>query len=180
MQKNRATRNGTQTESSQTRLSEDYETAKKALGNLWESVSKEAHSRFSGVAEKVEKRFHESKDKVKDSDVKEALNKAGGKIEKLAQSASAEAKKLGKQAKLLYMMLKDSASGKFNAPWVTIASLTACLLYLASPIDVMPDFIPGIGLIDDALMIALCISIVRIDLRRYAEETGLKLEDYGL
>ena len=162
------------------RLSDDYEATKRALGNLWESLSKEAHSRFSGIAEEVEQRFRESKDRIKESDVKDALNKAGSKIEKLAQSASAEARKLAKQAKLLYMMLRDAVSGKFNAPWVTIATLTATLLYLISPIDVIPDFIPGLGLIDDALVIALCVSIVRIDLRRYAEEMGLKLEEFGL
>ncbi len=162
------------------RLAEDYETAKRALGNLWDSLAKEAHTRFSGISDEVEKKFNESRERVKDADVKEALNKAGSKIEQLAKSASAEAQKLAKQAKLLYMMLRDAVSGKFKAPWVTVATLTACMLYLINPIDVLPDFIPGIGLIDDALAIALCISIVRIDLRRYAEETGLKLEDYGL
>ena len=162
------------------RLAEDYDAAKRALGHLWESLAKEAHTKFSGIADEVEKKFNESRERVKEADVKEALNKAGSKIEKLAQSASAEAQKLAKQAKLLYMMLRDAVSGKFKAPWVTVATLTACMLYLINPIDVLPDFIPGIGLIDDALAIALCISIVRIDLRRYAEEMGLKLEDYGL
>jgi uncharacterized membrane protein YkvA (DUF1232 family) len=161
-------------------LSSDYETAKKALGNLWESLAKEAHTRFSGIAEQVEKKFQESREHIKESDVKDALNKAGGKIEKLAQSASAEAQKLAKQAKLLYMMLRDTVSGKFKAPWVTVAAITACLLYLINPIDIIPDFIPGVGLIDDALVVALCISLVRIDLRRYAAEMGLKLEEYGL
>lgn len=166
--------------SSGRRLADDYETAKQALGNLWENLAKEAHTRFSGVAEDMEKKFHESRERIKDADVKEALNKGADKIEKLAKSASAEAQKLAKQAKLLYMMLRDAVSGKFKAPWVTVAALTACLLYLVNPIDVIPDFIPGIGLIDDALAIALCVSLVRIDLRRYAEEMGLKLEDYGL
>ena len=161
-------------------LREDYEAAKKAVGALWQSLTRETHAKFSTVADQVEKKFQESKDRVKEADVKEALNKAGSKIEKLAASASKEAQKLAKQAKLLYLMLRDAASGKFKAPWVTIASLTAALLYLVSPIDVIPDFIPALGLIDDALVIALCVSIVRIDLRRYCEQAGLKLEDYGL
>ena len=170
----------TDADSTSQRLSEDYEAAKRALGKLWESLSKETHARFTSMADEVEKRFREGKERVKETDVKEALGKAGSKIEKLAQSASAEARKLGKQAKLLYLMLRDSVSGKFKAPWVTIATLTTTLLYLVSPIDVLPDFIPGLGLIDDALIIALCVSLVRIDLRRYCEEMGLKMEDYGL
>jgi len=164
----------------QRRLAEDYTAAKRALGNLWDTLTKETYSRFTSVADQAEKKFHDRREKVKETDVKEVLNKAGSKIEKLAKSASAEARRLALQAKLLYMMLRDTTSGKFKAPWVTVAAITACLLYVISPIDVLPDFIPGIGLIDDALVVALCISLVRIDLRRYADEMGLALEDYGL
>ena len=162
------------------RLSEDYENAKKAISQFWDSLTKETHERFSSIADQVEKRFHETKERVKDTDVQKVLKEAEAKIEKLAGSASAEGQKLARQAKLLYTMLRDTVNGDFKAPWVTIASLTACLLYLISPIDVLPDFIPGFGIIDDALAIALCVSLTRIDLRRYAEEKGLKLEDYGL
>ncbi len=180
MNEDSTSKGGGANSSSSGTLSSDYEAAKKALGTLWESLAKEAHTRFSGIAEQVEKKFHETRERVKEADVKEALNKAGSKIEKLAQSAPAEVQKLAKQAKLLYLMLRDTASGKFKAPWATVAALTACLLYLVNPLDIIPDFIPVIGLIDDALIIALCVSMVRIDLRRYAEEMGLKLEDYGL
>jgi uncharacterized membrane protein YkvA (DUF1232 family) len=162
------------------KLTEDYQTARKALEQLWDTLAKETHTKFSGVADEVEHRFRDTRERIKETDVKEALGKAGTTIEKLAKSASKQAQKLAKQAKLLYSMLKDSVSGKFKAPWPTIAALAATLLYLVNPIDVIPDFIPGLGFIDDALVVALCISIVRIDLRRYADENGLKLEDYGL
>lgn len=162
------------------RLKDDYEAAKKALGALWDSLAKETYTRFSSLTEDVEKRFRESREKIKEADVYEVLNKAGGKIEKLAGSASEEARKLAKQVKLLYMMLRDSVSGKFKAPWVTISSLTACLLYVISPIDLVPDFVAGLGLVDDLLVVALCVSLVKMDLRRYAEEMKLNLADYGL
>ncbi len=77
-------------------------------------------------------------------------------------------------------MLKDVWYGKFKAPWGTVASVTATLLYVVMPFDVIPDFIPGIGLLDDMLVVTLCISMVRIDLRRYAEYRKLDLADYGL
>jgi uncharacterized membrane protein YkvA (DUF1232 family) len=33
--------------------------------------------------------------------------------------------------------------------------------YLASPIDLIPDFVPGLGLLDDALVVAAAIAYVR-------------------
>lgn len=38
-----------------------------------------------------------------------------------------------------------------------IALILGCLLYVLSPIDLMPDFIPGIGQLDDLGAIALTI-----------------------
>ena len=79
-------------------------------------------------------------------------HKARAGIEKLLNSGKDYVVKLGKQAKLLWEMLRASAKQEFDVPWATVAALTATLLYLISPIDVMPDFIPGLGFLDDALV----------------------------
>jgi len=49
----------------------------------------------------------------------------------------------------------------------TIVSLAAALLYIMSPIDLMPDFIPGIGLIDDAAVLALVLHSIAQDLAAF-------------
>lgn len=49
----------------------------------------------------------------------------------------------------------------------TIVSLAAALLYIVSPIDLMPDFIPGIGLIDDAAVLALLLHSIAQDLAAF-------------
>jgi len=54
------------------------------------------------------------------------------------------------------------------------------LLYLASPIDMLPDFFPLAGYIDDIFIVAVAIGLVRDELKDYAEEKGLDLEEYGL
>ena len=46
-------------------------------------------------------------------------------------------------------------------------SLAGTLLYIFLPIDIIPDFIPGIGFIDDAAMIALCIRMAKLDIDKY-------------
>jgi uncharacterized membrane protein YkvA (DUF1232 family) len=42
------------------------------------------------------------------------------------------------------------ASGKYrDVPWKTIMTVLAAIIYFLNPIDLIPDFIPGVGLSDD-------------------------------
>ena len=158
----------------------DYKQAKKALGQLWEDVAKTTYSAFNSIAANVEKRYEQSRRTISEIDVHYALDKTGEKLKTLKSNASNAAQQLGRQVKLLYQMLKDATSGKFKAPWATVSAITAALLYFVSPVDLLPDFVPGAGLIDDALVIALCVSVIRMDLRRYAKENNLDLAEHGL
>ena len=45
----------------------------------------------------------------------------------------------------------------------------AALLYVLSPIDLIPDFIPVVGYVDDALVVAVCIKLVQADLDKYRD-----------
>ena len=49
----------------------------------------------------------------------------------------------------------------------TMASLAAAVLYLLSPVDLVPDFIPGIGLIDDVVVLALLLQSLAQDLAAF-------------
>jgi uncharacterized membrane protein YkvA (DUF1232 family) len=161
-------------------LNKSYAEARKAVGALWDDVAKDSHTRFATISKKVENRFKNIKKDVSDVDVQYAIDKAGDVSKKLLKSGKQWVKLLGMQVKLLWEMLKDVWYGKFKAPWGTVAAVTASLLYVVMPFDIIPDFIPGIGLIDDMLVVTLCISMIRIDLRRYAEYRKLDLADYGL
>ena len=71
-------------------------------------------------------------------------------------------------AKTMFNLLKAYGLGEYKeVPWLTIASITVALLYVFSPIDLIPDVIPGIGLVDDALVIAICIGFVKEDLANF-------------
>ncbi len=50
--------------------------------------------------------------------------------------------------------------------WGPIVSLLAALLYGASPIDLIPDIIPLIGWIDDAVIVPLLLLLAFVQWRR--------------
>ncbi|HWG95447.1 MAG TPA: YkvA family protein [Nitrospira sp.] len=66
---------------------------------------------------------------------------------------------------LLFRLLKAWKDGSYRSLSVrTLAVLVAALIYVLSPVDLMPDFIPGIGLIDDAAVLAFLLHSMAQDL----------------
>lgn len=47
------------------------------------------------------------------------------------------------------------------APWHVKVVLALSVLYLLSPIDLIPDFIPVIGQLDDIVLVVLLVKYVR-------------------
>lgn len=76
--------------------------------------------------------------------------------------------KFKEQVTLLFAMLKDFKNKKYTeVPWQSIAAITFALLYLLNPLDLVPDFIPIIGYLDDASIIGLTLKMVAEDLEAY-------------
>ena len=85
-----------------------------------------------------------------------------------------------KQVVLLYEMLRDSVRGDYEAPWASLAMIVGALVYVISPLDLIPDFIPVIGWGDDAAVVVATIKTIQGDLRDYAQWRGIDLGEYGL
>lgn len=91
----------------------------------------------------------------------------------LAQEDDAQkkAKSLGEQFenfKLLWRLLKDYYNKTYpNAPWKLIAAIVFAVGYLVSPLDVIPDFIPFVGFVDDASVFALVVAGFTSDIEDY-------------
>jgi uncharacterized membrane protein YkvA (DUF1232 family) len=84
-------------------------------------------------------------------------------------------KKFLNEFKLLFSMFKDAVSGEYKQiPWYIIAAIGSTLLYVLSPIDVIPDFIFGIGYVDDAAVMALCLKFVDLELSEYKKWKFMK------
>ena len=70
--------------------------------------------------------------------------------------------------KLLLSLVRDYISGAYREiPYSSIIAAVAGILYFLSPIDFIPDFIPGIGLIDDVFVIGMVLKQIHSDLVKY-------------
>jgi len=66
---------------------------------------------------------------------------------------------------VLFRLVKAWGRGKYSTvPIRTITLIIATLLYFVNPFDVIPDFIPAVGYLDDAALIAAGIQAIRGDL----------------
>ncbi|MBT1018026.1 DUF1232 domain-containing protein [Canibacter sp. lx-72] len=54
-----------------------------------------------------------------------------------------------------------------RVPGRSILAIVGALIYFLSPLDVIPDWIPILGQVDDALVVATCWKLVSKDVQNY-------------
>ena len=75
--------------------------------------------------------------------------------------------RLKEQTQLLYHYLSDVAMGRYKEYNVcSLLYLVAAVIYLITPIDFMPDFLPT-GLVDDSAIILWVLNVTGDELARY-------------
>lgn len=82
--------------------------------------------------------------------------------------------------KLMFSLLRDYWRGDYRSvPWKTVAAVAGALIYVLNPLDLIPDMIVGLGFLDDAGVVALCLKLVESDLHRYAAWKELQNDRSG-
>jgi uncharacterized membrane protein YkvA (DUF1232 family) len=113
---------------------------------------------------------------VSEDDLRALLEKEQ-KVEKRLSSLNASLPRMAMHVRLGFGLIKDYVQGNYRKlPFWSVASVAAALGYFLAPTDLIPDFIPGIGYLDDAAVLALVLSGIREDLKKYAEAKGIRLE----
>lgn len=68
----------------------------------------------------------------------------------------------------LISLVRSYAKGEYkDIPVGAVVAVVAAILYVASTIDLVPDIIPLAGYLDDAAVVAACLSFVGTDLEEY-------------
>ena len=70
--------------------------------------------------------------------------------------------------KTSFAMIRDWFSGGYDkVPTRMVVSLIGAILYFLSPLDIIPDWIPMAGFIDDAAILAFVFKLSEADLKMY-------------
>ena len=114
-------------------------------------------------AYQIAQQIFQNKDKIKD-----VFNESSQKAEDKKDSMPTG---LWSDVKTLLKMLKAWQGGSYKFSKKTILYVIAGLLYFLSPMDLVPDFILGLGFIDDAAVLAIVVKRIRSELEKFKEES---------
>lgn len=64
-------------------------------------------------------------------------------------------------------MITDYIKGNYKVDWKTIAVITGAIIYFLAPLDLIPDFIPIVGYLDDLTVIKIALNMVKKDFDIY-------------
>ncbi len=75
-----------------------------------------------------------------------------------------------KEIELLIGMIRAYSNGDYrNLPWKAIVMAVAAVIYFVNPFDIIPDFLTGLGFIDDAAVVGFVVNAIKEELDKYED-----------
>ena len=67
-------------------------------------------------------------------------------------------------------MLNAYIAGEYrDIPWRSVSLITAAIVYFVMPFDLMPDFLPLFGFIDDVALLSWTLAQIKSDIDRFLD-----------
>ncbi|MGZ9223259.1 MAG: YkvA family protein [Anaerolineales bacterium] len=108
----------------------------------------------------------EGAQKVTEKDIEKVVTKSEDIEEKF--KARGPLKRFIEDYRVLAALVRDYRAGNYRqALYGTIAAVVFALLYVFNPLDLIPDVLPIIGVVDDASVITACLMLIERDLSKY-------------
>jgi uncharacterized membrane protein YkvA (DUF1232 family) len=77
---------------------------------------------------------------------------------------------LKEQVNTFVRMIRSYQTGDYQrTPWKSLLLITAGIIYFVSPLDLIPDFIPVLGFMDDITVVLWILNSVGRDVEKYEE-----------
>ena len=110
-------------------------------------------------------------------DVKTLLPQAAS-IRRRAREIGVSRPRMRRQIDFALMLVEEHSKGRCpQIPYYTIATMAVALLYFSDPVDVIPDWIPGVGITDDAIVFELAFGMARAGIERYCAWKSLPMNE---
>ena len=103
----------------------------------------------------------------------------GGRLSEAVRGAPKRMRKVADQTQLVVELVDDVRDGTYrDLSWRSVAIASAGLLYSVSPADVVPEFVPLLGALDDMVVMALTTRWIARDLQAYCRFKGYTESSY--
>lgn len=117
------------------------------------------NNRFYDIA------LSKAKEILKDHD--KLIKLVSGVGRKMANS-NLDLSSAGRKLKVMVRMVKSFANGQYRmVPWKSIIVMTAVLIYFFMPLDLIPDFIPITGYVDDFSLVFWAFNHLQDDINTF-------------
>ncbi len=121
----------------------------------------------SDALERLDEDFvEEGARSVTDSDAETVVEKADAIEERFRDNGPL--RRLWDDGRLLLDLVRDVRRGEYQqVPMWTLSAAVFALLYVLNPLDVIPDALPIVGVLDDAAVVSACLVLLEQDLYDY-------------
>lgn len=73
----------------------------------------------------------------------------------------------------MLQMVREIVKGQYKMSFLSVAIIVISLTYIISPIDLVPDFMPVLGWLDDGLVLYLLIKRVMFETQRFTRHKAM-------